>query len=81
MKITEELIEKLANIEHQRWAHWQKYIHSVCVKNDNGTLTIPEWAVIGWGKQINTNYEDLTKKEKDSDREQVYKYLKILENL
>jgi len=36
-----ELIEKLAAIEHERWAHWQSYLHSKCLKNENGSLTIP----------------------------------------
>ena len=29
--IKEELFEKLADIEHQRWADWQKYVHSKCI--------------------------------------------------
>lgn len=28
-----------------------------------------------WDKQIKTNYSDLTEKEKNSDRDQVMKYL------
>ncbi|ENU31748.1 MULTISPECIES: hypothetical protein [Acinetobacter] len=73
-----ELIEKLAAIEHERWAHWQSYLHSKCLKNDNGSLTIPAELVERWNKQINTGYEELTEDEKESDREQVQKYFYLL---
>ncbi|MCK4108932.1 hypothetical protein [Acinetobacter radioresistens] len=73
-----ELIEKLAAIEHKRWAHWQRYLHSQCLENDDGSLTIPADLVKKWSKQINTDYSSLTESEKDSDREQVMKYLPLL---
>ncbi|WKT72906.1 MULTISPECIES: hypothetical protein [Acinetobacter] len=73
-----ELIEKLAAIEHERWAHWQSYLHSKCLKNENGSLTIPAELVERWNKQINTGYEELTEDEKESDREQVQKYFYLL---
>lgn len=74
----EELIEKLAAIEHERWAHWQKYLHSLCQLNSDGSLTIPTSLVNKWNKQIETDYKDLSEKEKDSDREQVMKYLPLI---
>jgi len=75
---SEAVKEKLANIEHQRWSDWQKYLHSKCIKNNDGGLTIPKESVEHWEKQINTDYKDLTEKEKDSDREQVDRYLPII---
>lgn len=74
----EELIEVLSAIEHQRWAHWQRYLHSKCNKNTDGSLTIPPDLVRKWEIQIETDYIDLTEKEKESDREQVMKYLHLL---
>lgn len=74
-----ELYEKLASIEHERWADWQKYLHSVCVENDDGSLTIPASLVEHWEKQINTTYKKLTEAEKNSDREQVDRYWHLIE--
>lgn len=75
---TKELIEILAAIEHDRWSHWQSYLHSKCKKNDDGSLTMPRELVEKWNTQIETNYYDLTEKEKESDREQVMKYLNYI---
>lgn len=68
------LFEKLADIEHQRWAYWQAYLHGKCYSNLDGSLTIPEDLVRRWADQIKTGYKDLSEKEKDSDREQVMMY-------
>jgi hypothetical protein len=75
------LMEKLADIEHQRWADWQKYVFSVCIEDDNCVLFIPNWARDKWNSQIMTPYKDLSEKEKESDREQVRRYLPIIQTL
>ena len=72
------MFEQLASIEHTRWANWQKHIHSICVKNKNGTLTIPKRAVDKWKQQIKTDYEDLSEKEKEDDRDQVRRYWDLI---
>jgi hypothetical protein len=70
-----ELLEKLAAIEHERWAHWQQYMHDHCEAASDGSLVIPATLVQRWQTQIDTRYADLSKTEKDSDREQVKRYL------
>ncbi len=74
-----ELIEALAAIEHERWSHWQRYVHSKCAANDDGSLTIPADLVVRWAGQIGTPYEELPADEKESDREQVRRYLPLVE--
>ncbi|WP_416637557.1 hypothetical protein [Pseudomonas sp. OHS18] len=76
----EALKEQLAAIEHARWSHWQKYMHKKCIRNSDGSLTIPKELVVKWDNQSRTVYADLTEKEKQSDREQVDKYLPLLKN-
>ncbi|KWS23667.1 hypothetical protein ABNM12_11455 [Pseudomonas syringae] len=73
-----KLVEPLAAIEHERWAHWQTYLHSQCLKNHDGSLTIPSELVERWERQANTPYHKLSDKEKDSDKEQVMNYLNFI---
>ncbi|WBL18299.1 hypothetical protein [Citricoccus sp. NR2] len=79
---SEETIERLAAIEHLRWAHWQRYLHSRCESQADGSLVIPAELVARWESQIDTPYTHLTEPEKESDREQVWKYLStVIETL
>jgi len=36
-----DLIDRLASIEHERWAHWQRYVHDQCERLEDGSLVIP----------------------------------------
>ena len=74
----DELFEKLANIEHKRWSHWQKYLHSKCEKDKNGNLIIPAEYVKSLERQIDTPYSELTEREKDMDRQEVRKYWDLI---
>ena len=82
-----KLFEKLAEIEHQRWADWQKYMHSKCEKeglpNSDGNYNriIPANLFLNWEKQIKTLYNDLSEKEKDSDRNQVMRYWALIDGV
>jgi len=73
-----KLLIQLADIEHQRWADWQKYLHSKCIKNKDGSLTIPAGYVKNLERLIQTPYSKLTDNEKESDIEQVMRYWKYL---
>jgi hypothetical protein len=74
----EGLIEKLADVEHERWSHWQRYLHSKCERIGDGSLVIPAHLVEQWESQMNTPYSALSESEKESDREQVRRYLPII---
>lgn len=76
--IEDELVEKLAEIEHARWADWQRWVHDRCVANEDGSLTIPAGNVARWERQIATPYADLSEPEKQSDRDQVARYLPLV---
>lgn len=71
-------VEQLAAIEHERWAHWQQYVHDQCERQEDGSLVIPAELAARWQAQIETPYAELTEREKDSDREQVRRYLPVV---
>jgi hypothetical protein len=72
------LIETLAAVEHERWSHWQRYMHGKCVRQPDGSLVIPADLVRRWQEQIDTPYAGLSEKEKESDREQVRRYVPLI---
>lgn len=75
IRVAEEVVEELASVEHERWSHWQRYLHSKCIRNEDGSLTIPAELAQRWELQMNTPYIELSDVEKQSDREQVHRYL------
>jgi len=77
--IDNELIEKLAEIEHTRWVDWQSWCHKIL--RGNCPSEQMEKVLERWDKQIATSYENLSESEKDSDREQVDRYLPIIKDL
>ena len=82
----EEEIEKLADIEHQRWADWMEYMFDCAIKSGDDnigirTLGFPTKQFENWERQIETDYKDLIEKEKQSDRNQVMRYFPIIQSL
>lgn len=70
--------EQLAALEHERWSHWQSYMHSLCEAQPDGSLVIPVELVKRWNRQMTTPYEQLPADERESDREQVRRYLPLI---
>ena len=64
------MIEKLAALEHEQWAHWTRYML------DNLTSE----NIQRWRRQIETPYEDLSEKEKESDRVWARKVMELMQN-
>lgn len=62
-----ERLEELAELEHEQWAHWTRYML------DNLT----DENISRWRKQIETPYVELTEKEKESDRSWARKAAKL----
>jgi hypothetical protein len=76
--LLDALVDQLAAIEHDRWCHWQRYVHSKCTPQPDGSLLIPAGLVARWERQIDTKYTELDEQERESDREQVRKYLPLI---
>lgn len=73
-----QLIEALADFEHNRWSRWQSYLFDNSIKNEDGTVTIPKEFVDRWNRQIATQYADLSESEKDSDRKEAIRILECV---
>lgn len=71
-------VDLLASKEHERWAHWQRYMHAQCTANADGSLVIPADLVARWTQQSATPYTELSEAERESDREQVRRYLPLI---
>lgn len=75
----DELKEKLAAIEHERWSDWQKWMHSVLRRSGELTEGVDE-ILQRWDKQIATPYSKLSATEKASDMEQVDRYWPLIKS-
>lgn len=70
--------EALADVQHDIWADWMRWLFQCGTFNEDGSFTIPAAKVVRWQRQIMTEYAKLSEKEKDSDREQADKVLAVL---
>jgi len=75
----DDIIELLADFEHDRWSRWQKYLFSKCIVNVDGSLTIPKELVDRWARQMDTDYDNLSEQEKNSDRKEAIRIIKCIE--
>jgi len=70
--------EALADLCHEQWSGWMRYLFEKMVLNRNGELEMPHEFVSRWHRQMNTPYRNLPENEKDSDRSEADKFLKII---
>lgn len=75
-----DAVERLAHVEHERWAGWQAYLHSKCECLEDGSLRIPYDLVQRWQLQIVTEYAELSEPEKESDRIEARKSIAALQS-
>ena len=82
------LREILADVSHDIWSHWMRWQFNCCTNSVEladgkiidlgGDLLIPASRVERWKRQMNQTYQELSEREKESDREQADKILKAL---
>lgn len=80
-QLKEKIYEQLADIEHQRWSDWQKYMHSKMEPDGREFMLLPYSLFTRWERQIHTNYSELSEHEKQSDRDQVDRYWLLIDSL
>jgi hypothetical protein len=72
-----EFKERVANLCHEQWSGWMEYLFSKCAHKPKGDFIIPSNLVKRWKRQVDTPYEDLSEEEKDSDRKEADKFVKL----
>lgn len=73
-----EIREQLAAYAHEAWAGWMRYLFEKSSLNADGSVTIPNWAVLRWKRQLSTPYAELPESEKASDLDEADKILRII---
>jgi len=73
--------EMIAAVQHAIWSHWMKYMFTQSVYDELGNWTMPSGKVERWHRQMETDYSDLTERERSSDREQADKVLAAMEKV
>jgi len=72
--------ELVAHAMHEAWSGWMEYLFSKCeIDSVTGRITIPKRYVKRWKRQMNTYYRDLKSSEKESDRIEADKILKLID--
>jgi hypothetical protein len=74
-----ELLEALADAEHDSWARWMSHLFTKGWRREDGSITLPGGYVKALQRQIDTSYADLTEQEKEYDREEVRRILPLIE--
>lgn len=70
--------EELAKYAHDAWSGWMEYLFGKCTINRQGDCVIPREVYKRWYRQMKTSYADLPENEKESDRYEADRMLKIM---
>lgn len=70
--------DKIASLCHDQWSHWIVSLLGKGTPNADGTLTVPKDVIDRWRRQMNTPYDLLSDTEKDLDKVEADKFLKVI---
>lgn len=75
-----ELRERLAGLEHDRWSRWMRYMLRCGTFTADDEWIMPADKVKRWTYQMVTAYCNLSESEKDNDREEADSTLAVIES-
>jgi hypothetical protein len=76
----DDLREQLAALAHEQWAGWMKYMFGQSLEKEDGSIEIPSSLVARWKRQMNTTYTELPEDERESDRVEADKVLRVIQS-
>lgn len=79
MEGKKELVEELAAYAHASWSGWMSYLFSKSEHSVNGQIIIPPDLAKRWRRQASTPYHKLPEDEKESDRDEARKVIKVIQ--
>lgn len=71
-------VEPLADLEHEQWSGWHRYVLALSHRNPDGSVLIPAGLAARWERQMNTPYAELPDDEQESDRIEARRVLALL---
>ena len=60
-------VEQHADLEHEIWASWMRWLFTVGREDEDGTVVLPKGVVERWKRQMDTPYDELSWEERQSD--------------
>ena len=76
---TDVVRERFADIAHESWAGWMKFLFHVSEQREDGSVVISAGRVARWQRQINTPYEALSADEQEAELLEADKYLAVVQ--
>lgn len=73
-----ELRDKMAELAHDVWSEWMRYMFSLCGETTDCDIIIPAKRVAHWARQMSTPYEMLGEAEKASDIVIAARYMELV---
>lgn len=75
--MTSRLREAIADVGHEQWSGWMRWLFQFGTQNENGTFTMTADKVARWRRQMETPFNRLSPTEQDTDRNEADKFLRV----
>jgi hypothetical protein len=74
--VNKETLNVFADVQHEIWASWMKFLFTQGWDQADGTFKIKSEKVRRWKRQMETSFADLTEEERETDRHVVEEHMK-----
>ena len=75
--MTNDFRELVAALAHEQWSGWMLFLFAKSEYRPDGSIIIPPDLVERWERQMNTDYSNLPEDEKESDRIEADRFIRL----